>query len=128
MPSENEIVKLLSQLTKLTVKGDLYWRRRDPPDFFTDGTNDKYPEYFQTDFRDQLIGVGLKRFQLYDGDRDRLYWGERMILVFVDGFGRVLWEYDEQSSALVNLYQKVRETVADVSGILKNLLADEDDL
>lgn len=129
MPSESKIIRLLSELTKITSKGELAWTARDAPESLTDATNDVYPLYFQSEYKNQTIGLAQRRFQGYDGDRDRFYWNEEIVLLFLDWRGRVVWEERTQSAALYTLFESVREKVADIDGILNNLLGeDEDDL
>lgn len=127
MPSTVKIIGLISQLTKATVKGTVKWHTETLPDLLARGTNDEYPLYFETVYRDQTIGIALRRFQQYDGDRDRFFWNEKIVLMFIDGQGRVLWETDLQSSGLQSLFEVVREDVADVDGILSHLLSDENE-
>jgi hypothetical protein len=127
MPSESKIIRLLSELTKLTSKGELKWRVKDPPEALTHGTNDVFPLYCEAEYKNQTIGLAQRRYQQYDGDRDRFYWNEEIALIFVDDRGRVLWEDRSQWAALTTLFETVREKVADVDGILKNLLGDDED-
>lgn len=126
MASESKIVDLMSRLTKLTVKDELQWSVSDPPEALTDGTNDVFPIYFQTSYKNQLIGLAQRRYQNYDGDRDRFTWDEMIILVFLDRRGRVVWESSHQTSALFTLFETVREKVADIDGLLGKLLSDAD--
>lgn len=126
MPNEQKIIQLLSELTRLTSKGAITWSIVDAPDSLAHATNDVYPLYFQTTFKEQAIGLAQRRYQDYDGDRDRIYWTEEIVLVFLDRHKRVIWEARSPVSAMYNLFESVREKVADVDGILSNLLGESD--
>ncbi len=127
MPSESKVTRLLSELTKQTVKGLLSWSFREAPDNLTHGTNDVYPLYFETTFKGQRIGIAQRRYQAYDGEHDRTYWTEDLVLVFRDMHGRIIWESRSQHSALYTLFDAVREEASDIEGILKKLIEEDDD-
>jgi hypothetical protein len=126
MPSETQITRLLSELTKLTTKGELSWRIKDAPEALHHGTDDVYPLYLEADFKDQKLGLAQRRYRAYDGEHDRFYWTEEVVLVFLDWRGRVTWENRSPHAALSTLFESAREQVADVDGILKKLLSDDD--
>lgn len=127
MPSESQITRLLSELTKLTTKGELSWRIKDPPEALQLGTDDVYPLYLETDFKDQKMGLAQRRYRAYDGEHDRFYWSEEVVLLFLDWRGRVTWENRSPHAALYTLFESAREQVADVDGIFKKLLSDDDE-
>jgi len=127
MASELKLTRLLSELTKLTSKGQLDWRIKDAPDSLSHGTNDIFPLYYETDYKDQSIGLAQRRYQAYDGDHDRFYWAEEIILLFIDIRNRITWETSSPHAALYTLFETVREQAADVEGILKRLLSDDED-
>lgn len=127
MASELKLTRLLSELTKLTSKGQLTWRIKDPPESLSHGTNDIFPLYFETEYKGQGIGLAQRRYQGYDGDHERFYWAEELVLLFVDVRDRVTWETNSPHAALYTLFETVREQAADVDGILKRLLADDED-
>lgn len=127
MSTEPNFPKLLSLLTKLTSKGQLDWSIAEPPALATRGTDNVYPLFFETRFKDQQIGMGQCRFRDYDPENDRHVWSERLVMMFIDPYGRVVWETTQPYSALLNLFRTVRENAANVDGILSHLLADETD-
>lgn len=128
MPSEKKTSDLISELTKLTSKGQIDWTSSDPPDVLTHGSNDVYPLYFQTTYRDQKIAVAQRRYQSYDGDRDRFYWNEEINLFFLDYRDKIAWQTDSPYTALNILFETVREQAADVDGIFDRLLEENDEL
>lgn len=127
MSTEPNLPKLLSLLTKLTSKGQLDWSIAEPPSLATRGTDDVYPLFFETKYKGQQIGLGQCRYRGYDPDNDRHIWDERFVVMFIDSYGRVIWEATQPYSALSNLFRTVREKAADVDGILSHLLADDPD-
>ncbi|WP_284617467.1 hypothetical protein [Aquabacterium humicola] len=122
-----QITRLLSELTKLTSKGQLTWQVSDPPESLTHGTNDVYPLFLQSEYKEQRIGLAQRRYQAFDGDNERFYWTEELVFMFIDWRGRVTWETRSSYAALYTLFEAAREQVADVDGILKKLLSDSDD-
>ena len=127
MSTEPNLPKLLSLLTKLTSKGQLEWSIAEPPTLATRGTDNVYPLFFETKYKGQQIGLGQCRYRDYDPDNDRHIWDERFVMMFIDRYGRVIWEATQPYSALSNLFRTVREKAADVDGTLNHLLADDPD-
>lgn len=121
MPTDSKMTQLITELTRWTVHGQIAWSRLQPPALLVEATNDNVPLYFETSYRNQLIGLAQRRFQNYHGDLDRFFWDERIVLVLLDDSRQVLWEYTEQASALFNLFSVVREKSADVDGIINRL-------
>ena len=127
MSTEPNLPKLLSLLTKLTSTGQLEWSIAEPPTLATRGTDNVYPLFFETKYKGQQIGLGQCRYRDYDPDNDRHIWDERFVMMFIDRYGRVIWEATQPYSALSNLFRTVREKAADVDGLLNHLLADDPD-
>jgi hypothetical protein len=127
MSTEPNLPRLLSLLTKQTSKGQLDWAIADPPTLAIRGTDNVYPLFFETKYKGQTIGLGQCRYRGYDAENDRLIWDERLVMMFIDHYGRVIWEATQPYSALSNLFITVREKAADVDGILSHLLADDPD-
>jgi len=127
MPSETKITRLLSELTKLTSRGQVEWRMVDAPEALSRGTSDIYPVYLETEYKSQKIGLAQRRYQAFDGENDRFYWTEEISLLFFDTFDRVTWQSSNPRAAIYTLFDTAREQVADIDGILKNLLGTEDD-
>lgn len=128
MAKESDIARLISELTRLTVQGAITWRPTTPPSELSRWTDDVIANYFETEFKDQTIGLAARRYRDYDPQHDDYTWGQRIVLLFVNRAKHsVIWDYSERSSALLNLFNTVREKVADVDGILKKLLSDDSD-
>jgi hypothetical protein len=122
---QHTTVRLISKLTELTSKGELTWEITDPPHALRSGTNDVFPLFFEVNFKGQHIGLANRRYQDYDGERDKYYWAQELVLMFIDQQGRVVWTTTSPYAAIYNLFETVREQVADVKNIIDNLLDDE---
>lgn len=127
MPSDADISRLLSELTKLTAKGELHWSLTSPPDIAVRGTDYVYPLYFDTSYRKQRLGIGQRRLFEYDPQSDERTWDQQVVLLFVDKHGRVIWEITQPYSALHNLFRAVREKAVNIDGIVSDLLAPDAD-
>ena len=125
--SEDKITALLVKLNRLTSLDKLHWHVEEAPRPLSRGTDDYIPFFMAAHYKGQRFGLYQQRYQSYDGDRDRFYWSEREVLAILDLEGRVLWETPRHYSALSDLVETARRKVANVDGILDNLLADDDD-
>ncbi|MFN7122366.1 MAG: hypothetical protein ACK4NM_10070 [Hydrogenophaga sp.] len=126
--TEEKITALFVKLNKLTSLGQITWRVEDPPRSLSKGTDDYIPVFMSASYKGQTFGLYQQRYQSYDGDRDRFYWSERVAFAILDSEERVLWESVRYSSALADLFETARRKVANVEGILDDLLKDEDEM
>lgn len=127
MSTETQISRLLSELTKQTATGQLSWTMRDVPDGLARGTDDFYPAYYETIFKGQRVGIAQRRYQSYDGEHDKLYWSEKIVLLFRDPIGRVTWETSSHYSALENLLDSIRVQTSNLDTILNQLVGEDDE-
>jgi hypothetical protein len=125
MPTDANISRLILQLTRATSEGQLKWELREPPGTLRAGSDDVIVNYLQTVHKGQVIGLFQRRYRSYSGDLDRFFWNESLVLAFIDRRGNVIWEHDEPSSTLHDLFSLARESAADVDGILKRLLSED---
>ena len=128
MTPEEKITSLIVKLNKLTALDQLTWEVEDAPRTILRGTDDHIPLYMTTKYKNQRFGLYQHRFQSYDGDRDRLYWSERLILAILDREDRVLWETPGQYSSLFDLFETARKKVSNIEILLDELLSDDDEL
>lgn len=126
MIPEDKVTALIVKLNKLTSLEHIKWCAADAPRSILRGTDDFIPLYLTSQYKGQHFGLYQHRYQLYDGDHDRFYWRERVVLVILDQDQRVLWESPESSSALYDLFETVRKKVSNIDGILDDLLSDND--
>jgi len=121
MITDDKVSKLLAELTKVTVNGSLKWDVRSAPSGLTEGTNHVFPLYFQTRYKGQDIGLAKKRYRYYT-DVDEYSWSESILLIFMDGFKRVIWEYEEDAFSLNNLFDLVQRSSVNIDSILDQLV------
>ncbi|HEY0884173.1 MAG TPA: hypothetical protein VGE20_02765 [Ramlibacter sp.] len=104
----------------------LKWHVVEPPRTLSRGTDDYIPFFMSASYKDQQFALYQQRYQSYDGERDRFYWSERIAFAILDSEGRVLWETPRYSSALADLFETARRKVANVEGIIDELLSDDE--
>lgn len=126
MTPDEKITNLLVKLNKLTSFDHIKWEVTDPPRSIARGTDDYIPLFFTATYKNQRFGLFQQRYQSFDGDRERHYWSERLVLAIIDIEGRVLWETPYQSSALFDLFETARKKVANIDDIINDLLVDDD--
>lgn len=126
--SDEKTTALLVKLNKLTSLGQLQWHVEDVPHTIARGTDDYIPVFMTATYKGSRFGLFQQRYQTYDGDHERYYWSDRIVLVILDFDGRVLWETSKYSSALSDLFETVRRKISDIDGILDTLLNDSDGL
>lgn len=126
MNSEEKITALIIKLNKLTSLGQLDWHVEDAPRSILRGTDDYVPLYMSARYKGQRFGLYQHRYQSYDGEHDKFYWSESVVLVILDPEDRVLWESSQSSSALYDLFDTVRKEVSNIDGILDDLLSDDE--
>jgi hypothetical protein len=117
---------LIVKLNRLTSLDQLAWRVDDPPRAISRGTDDVIPFFLTARYKNQRFGLYQHRYQQYDGESDRFYWNERLVLAILDIQDRVLWETNSQLSALLDLFETARRKVANVDGIIDDLLKEGD--
>ena len=120
-----KVLALISMLTKLTSEGKLRWEVTSPPANIVSGTDDVVALYFETKYKNQRIALFERRYQQYSGEHDQLYWTDRITLSFLDEVHRNLWEHAEPSAPLMNLFESVRRSVANVDGLIDDLLSSD---
>lgn len=125
MFSDSKLLELISRLTRRTATGETKWHLTEPPGALLRGTDDVIPLYFETRLKDQRIGLAQRRYRDYDGENERLFWNEAVVLLFLDSQSRVVWETSRQGSALVGLFETVRKRSIDVDGMLDHLINDD---
>jgi len=123
MSTENKTAQLITKLIRETSKGNVKWEVRDAPRSLNNETEQSVPLYLQTKYKNKLLGVYDLRSK-YFTDVDEYYWSESVGFCIVDSEDRVIWEANESSPALVDLYRTAREQAAGIDDILDDLLGD----
>lgn len=127
MNSEKKITNLIIKLNKLTSLEQLEWEVQDAPRAILRGTDDYIPLFMVTSYKGQKFGLYEHRYQAYDGEHERFYWTNKIVLAILDKEERALWETPTQSPALFDLFETARKKVSNIDGILDNLLKDDSD-
>lgn len=121
MNIENKAEQLVILLTRETYSGSVLWQNTPPPSGLSTATEDFYPLFLQADYKGTSIGLFQRRYK-YFFDEHEFYWCEDIGMCVVGEYGSVLWQYNERSSALNNLFEAAREQASGIGGILDNLL------
>ncbi|WP_208279767.1 hypothetical protein [Massilia oculi] len=125
--TDEKTTTLLVKLNKLTSLNKINWTVEKPPHSIAKGTDDHIPLYISAFYKDKVFGIFQQRYQSYDGDHERFYWSERVVLAILDHEDNLLWEVDGNYSALYDLFETVRRKVARVDDIIGDLINDDDD-
>ena len=127
MPSDIEIIQVITKLNRLTQEKKLEWMRMDPPVSLLAGTDEKIFDFYRTKYKNRNIGLYEERFQSYDDDfSHKTYWTQRLVLAFFSEDWEKEWEFP-QSTGLSELLISVKYQVADVDSFIDEILKDNDD-
>lgn len=121
MEVEDKAEKLIIQLTRETYANEVKWLAKDAPDNLESGTEDLFPLYLETTYKNTIVGLFQKRYKHFYDEHD-YYWGQDIGFCVLDNEDRILWEYDQRSAALVNLFDAAREQASGIDNILDGLL------
>lgn len=128
MNADDRITSLIVKLNKQTSLEQLEWEVHDAPRAILRGTDDYIPIFMSCTYKGKRFGLYEHRYQAYDGEHERFYWTNRIVLAILDREDRVLWETPSQIPALFDLFETVRKRVSNIDGILDELLDDDDEL
>jgi hypothetical protein len=120
MNIDNKTEQLIILLTRETYSGNVTWVNEVPPLGLSRGTDDFYPLFIQTQYKGSTIGLYQRRYKHFY-DEFEFHWGENIGMCVVDGQS-VLWNFTQNSSALINLFDAARDGASNIGGILDNLL------
>ena len=121
MNIDNKTEQLIILLTRETYSGEVKWKNEQPPVGLAKGTEDFYPLYLQANYKGSTVGLYQRRYKHYY-DEFEFYWCEDIGMCVVGEYQAILWDYNERSTALANLFEAAREQASGISGILDNLL------
>ncbi len=123
MSTESKTAQLITKLIRETAKGNVKWKVEDSPSSLSNETERSVPLYLQTEYKGKLLGVYDLRSKHFT-DVDEYYWSESIGFCIVDTMGRVVWESNEYSPALLDLFKTAREQASGIDDILDDLLGD----
>lgn len=121
MKIDNKTEQLILALTKQTVNNSISWKSYPIPSSLTKGTDNYYPFFLITEYKNKFIGLYQKRYR-YFHDEHEFYWSEDAGLCILDQNDTVIWECNERSSTLSNLLDIARKQAAGINDILNDLL------
>ena len=124
MPNDTKISRLILRLTKATADGEIKWEGDNPPVTMGMASDDVIPFYLEAEYKGQNIALFERRSREYDGEHDTFYWSGADSIAIIGPHPRreVIWEHQENSSALGNLIRIARESASGIDGILDDLL------
>ncbi len=123
MSTESKTAQLITKLIRETSKGHVDWHVKDAPRALNYDTEQSVPLYIETEYKGKRLGVyDLRRKSFFD-EHD-FYWSESIGFCIVDDEGRVVWEANEYSPALLDLFNTAREQASGIDDILDDLLGD----
>lgn len=124
-PDDDTTTRLVVTLNRLTSQDKIKWTQQRPAPIVLRGTDDTIPSYLATHYKGNRFALFQQRYQNYDGEHDRFYWSDRVVLAILDAFEQaIIWETSTPHAALYDLFETARHKVADIEGVLKDLLAD----
>ncbi|WP_345871477.1 hypothetical protein [Shewanella algae] len=117
MITDNQKDQLITQVLRETLSRSITWSVMTPPSALAHATQNFIPLYIETDFRGKRIGIYECRFRNYT-DYDEFYWSETLGICIVQDPDIVVWQVEEYSPALRELFQLAREQAAGLGDLL----------
>lgn len=121
MSIDKKIEKLAVKLTKETYSDSITWSNEKPPAGLTKGTDDIFPIYLECEYKGIDIGLYTRRYKYYH-DEFEYSWSEDVGICVTGDHGQILWEYEERSPAVINLFEAAKEQASGINDILNDLL------
>lgn len=118
---DEKSVKLAAILNRETVNKNITWHVNDAPDTLTYASNDILQVIYWTVFKNKKIVLFKKQYRHYF-DEDEWTWAEGLSLCIVSDDFKPLWENDEQSQALRDLYKNVTKQASGFNDLLDDLI------
>lgn len=121
MSVNDKAIQLIVKLNRETAKGEVNWSAETPPKSLVIATEAEVFVYFSAKYKNKFVAV-FERKSKYFYDEHAFYWSEAQVFAVLDDQDRILMEFEENSPALNDLFSTVREQVADLDGLLNDLL------
>ncbi|MBF4425960.1 hypothetical protein [Vibrio anguillarum] len=121
MSVDEKAIKLITKLNRETSMGEVKWSVKTPPKALTTATESQVFVYFEAEYKGKTVAV-FERKSKYFYDEHEFYWSESQVFAVLDRQQRILLEFEKNSPALDDLMTTVREQVADLDGLLDDLL------
>jgi len=118
MDFEDKREQLLAKLIRATLEEKITWSLQKPPYSLNQATENYVPLYFETNYNNTIIGVYEIREKSFT-DVDEYYWTEKLGICIVQRDEIVVWQDEEYSPALNELFNIVRHNVSGIDNLLK---------
>lgn len=118
---DEKSVKLAAALNRETVNKNIKWHMTDAPQALTYANNDIMQMVYWTVYNERKIVIFKKQYRHYF-DEEEWTWAEGLSLCIVTEDFRLIWENDEQSQALRDLYKNVTKQASGFYELLDDLL------
>lgn len=121
MSIENKTAQLLTKLIRETSKGGINWDVKIPPRSLREATEKVVPLYLQAEYKEKILGIYEVRTKTYH-DEQEFHWSDGIGFCIVDDQGRVIWELNQYSNLLEDLFNTAREQASGIGDIFDDLL------
>lgn len=123
MKIESKAEQLITKLIRETSSGGVSWSIENVPTGLNIGSEDVFPLYLETVYKDKNIGVYQRRYKSFVDEYD-FHWNESVGFCITDDERRIVWEYEERSPLLLNLYSTAREQASGIGDLFDDLLGE----
>tara|TARA_R110001606_G_scaffold276151_2_gene424343 strand:+ start:375 stop:734 length:360 start_codon:yes stop_codon:yes gene_type:complete len=117
MSMDNQKDQLITQLIRETISGNVTWSAQTPPYSLNQATESYVPLYLETIYRDTRIGIYEIRDKVFT-DYDEFHWSENLGFCVVQDPEVVVWQIEEYSPALKELFNMARYHASGISNLL----------
>ncbi|MBF57557.1 hypothetical protein KF947_19215 [Halomonas sp. FeN2] len=117
MSFDNQKDQLITQLIRETISGHVRWSARTPPYSLNQATESYVPLYLETTYKETRIGIYEIRDKHFT-DVDEFYWAENLGFCIVLEPEVVVWQIEEYSPALKELFNMARYHASGISNLL----------
>lgn len=113
----NEKEQLITQLIRETLARSVTWSAQQPPYSLRTATENFIPLYLQCQYKNRTIGIYELR-QKYFTDEESYFWTDSLGICIVQDDNYVIWQIEEYSPSLKELFQLARHQAAGIRDLL----------
>ncbi|MFW1760441.1 hypothetical protein [Acinetobacter calcoaceticus] len=121
MNLDEKAIQLITKLIRETSAGLIKWKVELPPKTLTTATEDDIHIYFEAEYKEKIIAI-FERRSKYFMDEHIFAWTSEDVFAILDHLGNILIEYSQHSPVIKELFNTVRQQVADLDSLLNDLL------
>ena len=112
---------LIVAINRDTIEKKLTWTAIDAPIELTAGSEDRISIVYWTDYKERKVVIYTRKYKNYF-DESEWAWAEGVVLAIVTPDFKTLWETDEQTQALRDLFSSVSKQASGFNDLLDDLL------